>query len=298
MPEARRPKNPRRPATPSRPRKGKSKSKSKPKKPPRTARTADRHELYQLSVQAPDVDAPFIARYFKRYVGRPAITLREDFCGTAHFASYWVKMNRSHRAIGVDLDAKTLAWGIEHNIKAMLDDEQRTRIELFEADVRDVQCAKADIVTVFNFSYSLLTTRDDLRGYFARVRDGLNPGGLLMIDSWGGPETIDERVETRRVEDFTYVWDQVRFDPVTHHSDCRIHFRFKDGTELKNAFRYQWRQWTLPELQELMVEAGFKDVHILWEGTDPETLEGNGVYRRVARGDADPSWIAYVVGQA
>ena len=46
-----------------------------------------------------------------------------------------------------------------------------------------------------------------------------------------------------------------------------------------------------------MEEAGFMDVHVLWEGTDHDTGEGNGVFRRVKRGDPDEAWIAYVVGR-
>ena len=36
-----------------------------------TARTADKHVLYQESVQAPDDDAHFFARYYKKYLGKP-----------------------------------------------------------------------------------------------------------------------------------------------------------------------------------------------------------------------------------
>ena len=87
------------------------------------------------------------------------------------------------------------------------------------------------------------------------------------------------------------------FDPVTHHILCKIHFEFRDGTRMKNAFIYDLRLWTLPELRELMDEAGFSDIHVLWEGTDRNTGEGNGVFRRVERGGDEEAWIAYVIGQ-
>ena len=32
----------------------------------------------------------------------------------------------------------------------------------------------------------------------------------------------------------------------------------------------------------------------LWEGTDEETGEGNGVYRRRKHAPSEPTWIAYV----
>ena len=66
---------------------------------------------------------------------------------------------------------------------------------------------------------------------------------------------------------------------------------------MRNAFVYDWRLWTMPELRELMAEAGFIDVHVLWEGTQAATRSGNGVFRRKEKGDADSAWIVYVVGR-
>ena len=43
--------------------------------------------------------------------------------------------------------------------------------------------------------------------------------------------------------------------------------------------------------------AGFRNVHILWEGTDPRTNMGNGILRRVQQGRAEGAWYAMVVGQ-
>jgi hypothetical protein len=66
---------------------------------------------------------------------------------------------------------------------------------------------------------------------------------------------------------------------------------------MRNAFLYDWRLWTLPELRELMYEAGFANVHVLWEGTDRKTRKGNGIFRRVDHGGNEKAWVAYVVGR-
>ncbi|MEY2982622.1 MAG: hypothetical protein RL562_2849 [Planctomycetota bacterium] len=290
------PKTPTVDAKPKAKKKDKAKRKGK-KKAKRTAKTADRHELYQLSVQAPEVDAAFFAKYHRKVTGEPARVLREDFCGTGYLASHWVTRHRENRAIGVDLDAPTLDWGRAKNIDP-LEDHQKERIELIQQDVRTVRTDPCDVLAALNFSYSFFETRDELRAYMMHVKQDIRPGGLLILDAWGGGDTQVEQEEERKVEDFYYVWDQHKFDPLTYHSDCRIHFRFKDGTEIRNAFRYEWRQWTLPELLELMAEAGYADPHVLWEGTDRKTMEGDGKFRRVKRGEADPAWIAYVVGRA
>ena len=80
--------------------------------------------------------------------------------------------------------------------------------------------------------------------------------------------------------------------------NCRIHFRFPDGSIMRNAFEYDWRLWTLPEVRELLAEAGFEDIQTYWEGTDPDDEEsGNGEYTPVREGDADPAYICYIVAQ-
>ena len=77
--------------------------KRKGRKPP-MASVADRHDLYQRSVQEPEPDLLFINRVFRSHFDRPARLLREDFCGTAATACFWVQMNKENRAIGIDLD--------------------------------------------------------------------------------------------------------------------------------------------------------------------------------------------------
>jgi hypothetical protein len=89
------------------------------------------------------------------------------------------------------------------------------------------------------------------------------------------------------------VWDQHSFDPVTARYHCYIHFRFPDGSKLRRAFSYDWRLWTLPELRELLAEAGFARSVVYWQGED-EDGEPNGEFSIVTRGEADPAWIAYV----
>ena len=65
---------------------------------------------------------------------------------------------------------------------------------------------------------------------------------------------------------------------------------------MEKAFTYEWRLWTLPEIRELLEEAGFGRVTVYWEGTD-EDGEGNGEFEPTTRGDADAGWIAYLVAE-
>jgi len=274
----------------------KRKNKQKRKKAKPTARTADKHVLYEQSVQAPEDDAKFFSRYYKKYSGKPLRVFREDFCGTAALSCAFVRLHRDNEAIGVDLDRPTLEWPRRHNVLA-LEPPARERVHLVNGNVLDVRRPRAQLLAALNFSYSVFKTRDEMGRYIRNAYESLEPGGLLVMDAWGGGQVQFKMEERKRQKGFTYVWDQAGFDPVSNHILCKIHFEFRDGSRMRNAFIYDWRLWMLPELRELMTEAGFADVHVLWEGTDRETGEGNGVFRRVERGGDEEAWIAYVIAQ-
>lgn len=264
-----------------------------------TAKTADRHILYQASVQDPESDIKEIAKHFRGYTGTPLRRMREDFAGTAHLSCAFAAAHKDNHAYAVDLDRETLEWGARHNLTKLKPAAQE-RVTLIQGDVRAVHEPQVQLINALNFSYSIFQTRADLKAYFQNVHRSLEPGGVFMMDMWGGSETHEIQEEDRTVScelgKFTYVWDQADFDPATYRGVNKIHFRFKDGSEIQNAYVYDWRHWTMPELLELLGEAGFEDPHFLWEGTDKDTGEGNGVYKRRKRAEPDPSYIAYVVG--
>ncbi|MEQ1633722.1 MAG: class I SAM-dependent methyltransferase [Planctomycetota bacterium] len=297
MPKPTKSKNTARAKSVSGARTGRSRKKPSKKKPPFTARTADKHVLYELAVQSPLREVKFLSRYYQKTTGEDLSTLREDFCGTALMATWFVKHRPQNRAIGVDLDRATLDWGIAHNVDKLLDDAQKQRLTLLCNDVRAVTKPKAQAIAALNFSYSVFKKRSDLLDYLRACYDGLEPGGMMFLDAWGGPDVQAVKTDRTRHKGFDYLWEQQEFDPISHHILCAISFAFRDGTRMRNAFVYDWRLWNMPELRELMEEAGFEDVHILWEGTLGDTRAGNGVFRRKEVGDADSAWIVYVVGR-
>ncbi len=267
-----------------------SKKKNK-RKPKYTAKSADRHELYQLSVQAPEYEVKMLQRFYKRAYGKKPLSMREDFCGTALLCSAWVKSHQERTATGVDFDADTLAWGREHNIDPLGKDA--SRVMLLQEDVRQDRPGKYHVINALNFSYWTFRTRDQLREYFKKVHGSLDDEGMFLCDSYGGWESQQPMLEPRKIAaGFRYVWDQDQFDPITHEVKNHIHFEFKDGTELKQAFSYEWRYWTLPELQELLTEAGFREVGVYWDVADDGDDED---YRLRRRAENQPGWLAYIV---
>ena len=261
-----------------------------------SAQTADRHDLYQRSVQDAEAEIDFIEEVWNELRSRPPEFLREDFCGTANVACEWVRRGSNRYAVGVDLDSEVLEWGRENNVNT-LSAKARQRLELVEEDVREVQLEPADIVIAMNFSYYLFKTRAGLREYFSRVLAGLAPDGLFCLDAFGGYDAARELEEPREVDGFTYIWDQATFNPIDSGITCHIHFEFPDGSRMDKAFSYDWRLWTLPEIREILLEAGFQKVDIHWEGTDEETNEGNGVFEITEVGDADAGWVCYITAQ-
>lgn len=259
------------------------------------AELADRHELYEESVQDVEVEVDFLLDTFSELRGRDPQIFREDFCGTASACCEWVRRGSDRRAVGVDLDPEVLAWGRQNRLSHLTHDE-RERVTLIQDDVRTASTGVVDLIGAFNFSYFIFDTRDEMRRYFERCRECLADDGILFLDAFGGSETMDVVKEETEHDEFTYVWHQAEYHPVTGYMKCHIHFKFPDGSKMKKAFSYEWRLWTLPEIRELLFEAGFSTATVYWEGED-EDGEGNGEFTPESEGDPDPAWIVYIVAE-
>lgn len=272
--------------------------KSAPAKSPRKrkmtmAQRADPHVLYEKSVQDAEAECAFIDLAFRHLRRRVPFSLREDFCGTASVCAEWLKGGAARRAIGVDLDNDVLQWARMNTLQT-LKPIQRARVRLLQANVQTVNCARVDIVMAMNFSYQVLKTRELMLRYFKHVREGLVRDGVFFIDLFGGANAFREMRERTPHRGFTYIWDQARYNPVNGEIRCHIHFAFPDGSRLNNAFTYDWRLWTLPELRDVMIDAGFRDVVVFWQGTDTKTGDFNGVFAPATEADADPAWVALI----
>lgn len=267
----------------------------------------DRHALYEVAVQGVDWDLDFLARVFAARNGREARTLREDFCSTAALATAWVLRDPANRAWAVDLDPEPLAWARTRRLPFVRDAARR--VTLVRGDVRVARAPKVDVACALNFSYWVFHRRADLLAYLRAARAGLNRGGALVLNAFGGRQAERPLVEKTRkaashgpdgepVPGFTYVWEQKRFDPLTRNLLAYIHFELRDGRALRKAFVYDWRMYTLPELREAALEAGFRDFEVWSEGFDTERKTHTGRLHRRTKLDNDDCWIAYCVAYA
>ena len=246
------------------------------------ARRADKHALYELSVQQPMLIIDLIE---SRAAFEPLV-LREDFCGTANLASTWVASGERRRAVGIELDPRVLHYADRRHRRSL--GAAASRLELIESDV--MRCrAQADVLVSLNFSHFVFKSRPGLLAYLRHVRRCIRPGGLMLLDLYGGPGAMVAGEDQREFGDFTYVWEQASYNPLTAQVRNYIHFRFRDGSQRRRAFTYDWRLWTMAELREALIEAGFAEVEVWYEGETAFERKLN-----LAEYDA---WVAYLIAR-
>jgi len=262
------------------------------------AARADKFRCYQQSVQAPEHEVEFFEQAFQEAFGRKPVTLREDFCGTFSVCCEWVASKKRRTAIGVDLCPETLQWGRDHNL-AKLSKTKQQRVTLLEQDVRTAGKPRVDVLSAQNFSFWIFKTREEVVDYFRIARSNLEPEGIMVMDMMGGGECynvgqIDKRKIKKGKNGFSYHWEQAHYNPVNHDATFYISFKFNDGSRLKRAFEYEWRFWTIPEVREMLAEAGFRESHTYWE-REGEDGEDTDIWERGEGAISHPSWLAYIV---
>jgi hypothetical protein len=257
-----------------------------------TAKTADINDLYERSVQCPGSEVDLIVQAWDELRDRQPESIREDFCGTSAVAREWVSRNDTNRVLGVDLDGDVLAWA-QKKICSELTEQQQQRVTLIKQDVMSVDSPPVDCILAMNFSYYGFKKRSTLKKYFASVCGDLKEDGIFLLDAYGGSDSFLEMDEERDMDGFTYIWDQHHVNPVTGDIVNYIHFEFPNGSKINRAFTYNWRFWTLPEIQDVLRESGFSKIVVYWEGTR-EDGGGDGVWNIDDRGEACAGWVAYI----
>lgn len=259
----------------------------------------DRHDLYEWCVQSPER----IVSLLRGIHGpRPACrVLGEDFCGTAAISHAWVASDRRARAIAVDVDAAVMDRHGAH-----------PRIEKVCGDLlapRGRKLGGADVVFVGNFSIGEIHDRGGLVAYMKRSRARLNKGGVFVCDTYGGENAFLQGslhqvhplpgMPGVRVD---YTWEQRAVDPLTGHVVNAMHFSIRRGRkvvrEVRDAFVYSWRLWSVPELRDAMSEAGFGVVECFQHVPEAVDDAGRTYVRRIEQPDElDESFVVCVAGR-
>lgn len=259
-----------------------------------------RHDLYELCVQSTSHLVPFL----RAVHGQHPTVLGEDFAGTAALSHHWADTVPDGQAIAVDLDADALAFRADHS-----------RITKHTADVM-AATEPADVIFVGNFSIGYWHTRADLIAYLAHARARLKPGGIFICDTYGGTTAYtigdvhrdhwipnDPRYPGHAGKRIRYTWEQRNADPITGMVTDALHFRVEKGgmieQEVFDAFTYEWRLWSLPELRDAMIEAGFSATEVYAKTADAIDDEGNAYVLPVEDGqdELDESYIVLMAGR-
>ena len=275
-----------------------AKKKNKAKKAT-LAEKVDKFVCYQKSVQSPEHELEIFNQVYNEAYGRRPLSLREDFCGTFAVCCEWVKSDEERTAFGIDLCPDTLQWGKDHNL-AKLDEEQASRVTVLEQDVRAGNTPTVDLLAAQNFSFWIFKKRQEVIDYFKVAYNNLNDEGVMLMDMMGGKECYNTTITDKRKvkkgkKGFDYHWEQAYFNPVTADCSFYIHFRFADGSKMKRAFEYHWRFWTVPEVREMLAEAGFSKSLVYWEQEDDDG-EDTGVWMAEETAINNDSWLCYIVG--
>lgn len=222
----------------------------------------DKYDFYTRSVQDPEGHAAFLFDLYRQHFRRNPKSLREDFCGTFALARAWANQGKEFLAAAIDRDPVPLKKGVPH-----------PRVKVLRKDVRSPGLPKADIACALNFSYGIFKKRPDLVKYLKSVRCQ-----MMVLDVLGGIEMQSQNEIRQDYPDFTYFFEQMKFDPITREALFHIHFE-TGKKKIRKAFTYDWRMWTVPELREVLEDAGFKKTFVYWEG---DLQDG-------------AHWVAYVV---
>lgn len=299
---------------------------TRPSLSPVPERLPDKYELYELCVQSPKHAVPLL----RAIHGREPTTLGEDFAGTGALSRAWCRMVPGGRAIAVDMDEAVLArcrdeWAREGGAAEALVTITGNVVPPAAAahPAGPIDAARnADVIYTGNFSIGEIHDRAALVRYLAHTRARLDParagggrGGVFVCDTYGG-ETAFMTGDVEREHEsgeaiggveggakIVYTWEQRQADPLTGRVVNALHFRLEDTrgdtlAELPDAFVYHWRLWSVPELRDAMLEAGFARTEIYAQL--PEAVDDAGLAYAEPIDDPaelDDSFNVYVVGR-
>lgn len=246
---------------------------------------ANKYELYTRALQDPKLEAEFLSSLKPR-----ARILREDFCGTAEISFEWVANDQEKSALVVDIDPDPIK---EIRNRANRTDSIEERIKFREADATQIRAPDVDIVTIPNSSVFLVKERDKLKQYFENIRSDLVPGGILVIDFFGGGFAQGNGKERLEFSDFSCIWEQDSFNYRNQEFKSSISFELDDGQVISNAFTYNMRLWSPRELGDVIADSGFSSYEVRIGKNRFEIASGN-LIEMPELGDTE-SWEAYII---
>lgn len=234
-----------------------------------------------------------MCRFLHAAHGKKPLSLREDFAGPAGLAAEWAGQSPAHTALAVDIDREPLSHApASARLKKKVADALRCR-------------DRADIIALFNFAAGEIHDRRRLVAYFKVLRASLKKGGIAALDIYGGsnafaPGSLSTfaRIPGGR-QRVRYTWQQVAADPDTGMVENHLHFSI-GRQKWPSAFIYKWRLWSIPELRDALLEAGFSTVETYDRLGDAVDQHGNLRIRPVSPEKGRPlddDFVVYLIAR-
>jgi SAM-dependent methyltransferase len=208
--------------------------------------------LYADKDYAREVD--FVCTFIRQHAPEAKLLL-ELGCGTGIHASLFAE--RGFRVTGIDLSTEMLAKTRDRNSSTATNG----LVDFQQGDIRDMKLERPfDVVVALFHVISYLPTNFDLDSAFARIREHLKPGGLLLFDHWYGPAVlIDPPVpRTKRFENDDITITRVA-TPTLFVNDNLVDVRYDVTVIEKSSGRsseftesHRMRYFFWPEIESLL----------------------------------------------
>lgn len=218
--------------------------------------------LYEDKNYAKEVE--FVSGIIRRY-SPDAKTILDLGCGTGIHALGFAQ--KGYQVTGIDRSAEMLAKAAERCGRKVI--SGAGTVGLQQADIRELSLSQPfDVIVALFHVICYLPINEDLDAAFARIRQHLKPGGLLIFDQWYGPGVLTElpapRVKTFENDDAKIIRAakpellvndnlvDVRYDLTI------IEKRAGVCREVVEKHRVRYLFW--PEIQALLARYGLKPV--------------------------------------
>ena len=123
----------------------------------------------------------------------------------------------------MDNDPEPLAWARRRRLPWV--HEAAERVTLVRGDVRRPCTPRVHVACGLNFSWWVFHQRADLLAYLTAARAGLLPGGVLVLNMFGGARAEQKVIERTRkragnapdgepTPAFTYIWEHAEVEAI------------------------------------------------------------------------------------
>jgi SAM-dependent methyltransferase len=147
--------------------------------------------LYEDKNYSKEVE--FVSAIIRRHAP-DARTVLDLGCGTGIHACAFAR--EGYLVTGLDRSADMLAKARERRTQARANGS--VHVDFQQGDIRDFKLtARFDVVVALFHVIGYLPANADLEATFARIREHLQPGGLLIFDHWYGPAVLTNRPAPR-----------------------------------------------------------------------------------------------------